>query len=140
MASTAAGVYMQPLNAGRRRKVSIMASFALAATTGVATLLDTDDINVTLSRTAGGTYALAFPAAPVGTQVGTNGKAHIDCVVLNSGTDAAGMAASARLSAINPQAGTATIKLMGGNSGVPIDPLAADVVTLYVQIDLDCNA
>lgn len=131
MATQVASIAANPMVGGRRRKVCAMASWTLAATTGVATAVDTDDPGITMSRSAAGTYALLYPATP--------GRVQIKAVVLNSGASAAGMATSARLSAISPSAGTATIQIVGGNSGVAIDPLAADVVTLFVELTLDIS-
>lgn len=131
MASVAGAVFapVGTMRAARKPKVTILASWSLAATTGVATLIDTDDPNVTLSRTSAGKYALTYPATP--------GRAAIDFEVLNTGTEAAGMVSSADLRAKAPASGTATVAIMGGNSAVSIDPLAADVVTLTATITLD---
>lgn len=131
MATQVASIAAAPMVGGRRRKICCLASWTLAATTGVATAVDTDDPGITMSRSAAGTYALVFPATP--------GKVHINGVIMNSGASAAGMVADARLSAILPSAGTATIQIVGGNSGVAIDPLAADVVTLFVELVLDIS-
>lgn len=138
MATTASGVYMQPFVAGRRKKVTLVASWTLAATTGVATLVDTDDIAVTLSRTAAGTYALTYPAVPGATPTGAAGRAAIDFEVLNTFDNAAAIS-GARLSAKAQSLGTATVKIFAGNSGLAADPGASDVVTLTLTFTLDCN-
>lgn len=131
MASTAGGSFapIGTMRAARKPKNTYVASWTLAASTGVATLVDTDDPNITLARSAAGRYALTYPATP--------GRAAIDFEVLNTGTEAAGMATAANLRAKSPAAGTASVALMGGNSSVAIDPLAADVVTLTLTILLD---
>jgi hypothetical protein len=49
------------------------------------------------------------------------------------------MATSMQPVAKNPSAGTASLKLSGGNSGVAIDPLAADVVTVTVALTMDVS-
>lgn len=138
MATTAAGSYHQPHVASRRKKVTYVGRWSIAPTTGVATLLDVDDPQMTLTRTAAGTYALVYPASPA-YPLATPGQASIKPTILNSGTSAAGMVRSAGLSAIAPSLGTATIQTFGGNSGVAIDALAADIVTLTVEATVDCN-
>lgn len=131
MATQVASIFAVPMVSGRRRKIACLASWSLAATTGVATAIDTDDPGITMSRSAAGTYALVFPQSP--------GKVHVNVVVMNSGTSAAGMVTDGRLVAISPTAGTATVQIVGGNSGVAIDPLAADVVTLFVELVMDIS-
>lgn len=131
MATQVASIQANPMVSGRRRKIVVLASWTLAATTGVATAVDTDDPGITLARSAAGTYALVFPQTP--------GRMSIVGEVLNTGASAAGMARSASISAKNPAAGTATVQLIPGNSGIAIDPLAADVVTLTLTLTMDIS-
>lgn len=140
MSTTASGTYHQPMVAMRRKKAYGVASFSLAATTGVATLIDTDDSplnnlgGITLTRSAAGTYALTYPAA-----AGPNGRVHVGFELLNTFDNVASIT-GARLSAKAPSLGTATVKIYAGNSGLAADPGASDVVTLQIAIAVDCNS
>lgn len=125
MATQVASIFAVPLVGGRRRKIVCMASWTLAATTGVATAVDTDDPGLTMSRSAAGTYALVYPASP--------GKVHIKTTIINGGGGTPNIS-FARVTAVNASAGTATIITTA--TGAPFTAVDSTETTLTLAVEL----
>lgn len=94
-------------------------------TTGALVVDQRSDSALTISGAAG-TYALTFPACPSGS------KALIDISFVAA---LASAATNARITTINPTAGTATLVTYQGTPGTPVTPVDGDSLRLQFWLD-----
>lgn len=130
MASNAEDVYKWPSYNAMRECLDLTAEFPIQGGGVVNTsTTDVDDPGITLVRTGTGTYSGTFPASPAGATTGKQGRARIGPSLQSS------TLTTAAVTAINPTAGTFTLKTWN-TAGTPADPASGDVIVLFFSIQM----